>query len=127
MPNYDFHCARHGIFEAMSSAGNNGVESVVCPKCGELAPVIWRRSPSIRKPGIAAVRFGGHDIPEEVIEQRLAEKAPDEDAGFWDDSNFGADFSDALDRNIGRFHAGDLPPAITDEQMTTLQKGVAGE
>lgn len=128
MPNYDFHCARHGIFEAMSSADNNGVASVICPKCGELAPVIWRRSPAMRDSGIPAIRFAGHDVPCEVMERKMAEPETDENAGFWDKPDFGAEFVDALDRNTGRWHAGDLPPVeLSAQDLTTLKEGVGAK
>jgi len=110
----------------MSSFSGTGVESVQCPKCGELAPVVWLRSPAMRKPGYEAIRFAGNDIPVESIEKALAEPAPDDDAGFWDDPKFGGEFVDALDRNTGRWHAGDLPPVeLTASELTTLKEGVA--
>jgi len=190
LPNYDFQCAMHGVFEAMSrvamagvSSGASvdpwglqraingqrcrcgkpaqamccvdcfggwcgamlcgqcsclqhgglgakpipsGVESVACPKCGEPAPVVWLRAPAMRKPGYEAIRYAGNDIPCESIEKALAEPEVDPDAGFWDDKDFGAEFVDALDRNTGRWHAGEWPPVeLTPQEITTLKEGVA--
>lgn len=127
MPNYDFQCARDGVFEAMSAFSGTGVESVDCPKCGELAPVVWLRSPAMRKPGYEAIRFGGRNIPVESFEKQLAQPEVDDDAGFWDKPDFGAEFTDALDRNTGRWHAGELPPVeLSAQDLTTLKEGVAG-
>lgn len=126
MPQYDFHCAAHGVFEAMSRANAAGVESVHCPRCGELAPIVWRNSPAMRMPGIPAIRFAGNDIPVESIEKALAEPEPDPDAGFWDDPGFDGEFIDALDRNTGRWHAGELPPVqLSESEIATLKEGVA--
>lgn len=127
MPNYDFDCASHGTFEDMSSFDGTKVQSVPCPKCGELAPVVWRRSPAMRKPGIPGVRFGGHTYSEELVEQKLAEKPADDDAGFWDDPGFEADYYDKRDQKTAQYFAGELPPILTDEQMTTLKQSVAGD
>ena len=125
MPNYDFHCAAHGIFEAMSSFDGEKVASVGCPKCGELAPVIWRRSPAMRPAGVLAVQVGGRAVPAEVVERELSAPEPDEDAGFWDSPEFGTEFVDALDRNTGRWHAGELPPIqMSESELKTLKEGV---
>jgi putative FmdB family regulatory protein len=128
VPNYDFHCARHGIFEAMSSADDNGVASVVCPRCGELAPVIWRRSPAMRKQGYEAIRFGGHDIPCESIEKQLAEPDQDDELPMFSESGFDDGLMATLDKNTQKWFGGTLPPVVeqmSGAELDTLRAGLA--
>lgn len=126
MPNYHFQCAAHGDFESMSQYSEpNGVESRPCPKCGESAPMVWRRAPAMRKLGYEAVHFGGRNIPVESIEKALDQPKVDDDAGFWDEPSFEKEFFDVRDQKAAQWFAGDLPPdQLTPQEIETLKEGV---
>lgn len=127
MPNYDFSCARDGIFEEMSSFDGTKVQSVQCPKCGELAPVIWRRSPAMRKPGYEAIRFGGRNVPVESFERQLAQPEADDELPMFSESGFEDGLMSTLDKNTQKWFGGTLPPVeLSTQEMATLKEGVAG-
>lgn len=123
MPMYDFQCATHGTFEAMSRSTPNGVESVRCPRCGELAPIVWRRSPAMRNDGVEAVIVGGKPVPMERIERELADR--DETPDFWDEPGFEKEWLDKRDEKVGKWMHGDLPPMeLTDAEIAVVKDGM---
>jgi hypothetical protein len=126
LPNYDFQCAAHGVFEATSQAVARGVESVPCPRCGELAPVVWRRSPAMRKPGYEAIRFAGNDIPVESIEKALAQPEPDDELPMFSERGFEDNLMATIDEKTQKWFAGTLPPIeLSENEIKTLKEGVA--
>lgn len=126
MPLFDFHCALHGPFEAMSESFGAGVQSVACPQCGELAPQVWLRSPAMRGDGVPAIQFGGRVITEEQLEQQLDAK-PEKMLAWYDKPGAREKFNAALERNAALSDAGNLPTPeqkFTEQQMTVLKEGL---
>lgn len=123
---FDFHCALHGYFEAMSESFGAGVQSVPCPHCGELAPQIWLRPPAMRGDGIPAIKFGNRIVTEEQLERELDAK-PDKAVGWYDKPGARERFDAALERNAALADAGNLPgieQKFTPKQLTVLKEGL---
>lgn len=125
MPLYDFMCAAHGVFADFSAAGDNGVESRMCPQCGELSPQRWFRAPSVRDGSVHAVKFGGRVLSRDLVEEQLA-TVPVEKS-FVDDPDFDRECGEVIDQLAGRWFAGELPsPDMDEKQRAVLVDGISG-
>lgn len=118
MPNYDFQCATHGIFEAMSRPLHPGVESQQCPRCGEMAPQVWRRAPAVKNDDIHATRVGGRTFTTDAIEAALAapDTSDDDSDAFYNQPGFEERFLDTLNEKANLAAYGELPPVAPEDK-----------
>lgn len=118
----EFRCQKDGYFEVVINAETRdehaaAAKSQPCPKCGESAPGVWRRAPSMRNGStVHGVRIGGQTYTMEQAEQILdAPDADDDSDAFWNSAEFEGRWDDATNKTLARALAGDLPPLVPDD------------
>lgn len=120
---FDFDCATHGLFEGMVTEDEQ-VLSAPCPQCGEEAPQVWRRSPSMQPGDVHAVQLGGRTFRRDDIEQFLDAPASKEPS-FFETEKFATDFHERLSRNAAKEVNGELAPQVAPAVTADQEKEIA--